>query len=176
MKMNTKRLVLSAVVAAVYAVMGYFGNIFGLTFGPVQCRFAEALCVLPFFFPDTAWGLFIGCAITNLVSAYGPIDIIFGSLATLASGLVTARIKSRLLVPLPSVLINAVVIGAVIAWAQVGATQAFVPAYVYNALTIGIGQALACYGLGTVVLRALPKIKFFRDMMPDEKKEHKHED
>ena len=82
-KFNTRELTLAALVAALYAVLSYFGNIFGLTYGPVQCRFAEALCVLPFLFPATAPGLFVGCLITNLMSTVGALDIVFGSLATL---------------------------------------------------------------------------------------------
>ena len=43
---------MAAMVAALYAVMSYFGNVFGLTYGPIQLRFSEALCVLPFLFPS----------------------------------------------------------------------------------------------------------------------------
>ena len=50
-KFTTRDLTLAALVAALYAVLSYFGNIFGLTYGPIQCRFSEALCVLPFLFP-----------------------------------------------------------------------------------------------------------------------------
>ena len=39
---TVRQLTAAALVGALYVVMGYFGNIFGLTFGPVQCRFAEA--------------------------------------------------------------------------------------------------------------------------------------
>ena len=67
-KITVRDLVLAAMAAALYAVMGYFGNVFGLTFGPVQIRFAEALTVLPFLFPAAAPGLAIGCLITNLLS------------------------------------------------------------------------------------------------------------
>ena len=59
-KFTTRDLTFAAMVAALYAVMGYFGNIFGLTFGVVQFRFAEALTVLPFLFPATAPGLVVG--------------------------------------------------------------------------------------------------------------------
>lgn len=57
MKLHTKQLTLAALTAAAYAVLSYFGSIFGITYGPIQCRFSEALCVLPFFLPETAWGL-----------------------------------------------------------------------------------------------------------------------
>ena len=47
-KFTVRDLTFAAAVAALYAVLGYFGDIFGLTFGSVQFRFAEALTVLPF--------------------------------------------------------------------------------------------------------------------------------
>lgn len=68
MKLHTKQLTLAALTAAAYAVLSYFGSIFGITYGPIQCRFSEALCVLPFFLPETAWGLGVGCLIANLLS------------------------------------------------------------------------------------------------------------
>ena len=82
-KFDVKQLTLAAMVAALYTVLSYFGNIFGLTYGPIQCRFAEALCVLPFLFPATVPGLFVGCFLTNLMSTVGPLDLVLGSLATL---------------------------------------------------------------------------------------------
>ena len=82
-KITVQHLATAAVVGAAYAVLSIFGSVFGVTFGPVQCRFAEALCVLPFFFPETAGGLFVGCLITNLLSPYGLLDIVIGSLTTL---------------------------------------------------------------------------------------------
>lgn len=165
MKFDTRRLVLCAAVAAVYTVMSYFGSIFGLTYGPIQCRFAEALCVLPFFFPETVWGLFTGCVLTNLMSAYGPIDVVFGSLATLLAGLATARMRNWRLAPLPPVLANGIIIGAVISWMETGASKAFWAAFAYNGISVAVGEALACYGLGTVLLHYLPKSKYFSAMM-----------
>ena len=76
MKLHTKQLTLAALTAAAYAVLSYFGSIFGITYGPIQCRFSEALCVLPFFLPETAWGLGVGCLIANLLSPYGVLDIV----------------------------------------------------------------------------------------------------
>ena len=82
-KLQTQHLTRAAAVGAAYAVLSLFSSVFSLTFGVVQCRFSEALCVLPFFFPETVWGLFAGCLITNLLSPYGLLDLIVGSLATL---------------------------------------------------------------------------------------------
>ena len=67
-KSNIQQLTLAAMVAAVYFVLCYFGNIFQLTFGPVQVRLGEALTVLPFLFPAAAPGLALGCLLTNILS------------------------------------------------------------------------------------------------------------
>ena len=45
-KLTVQHLATAAAVGAVYAVLSIFGSVFGVTFGTVQCRFAEALCVL----------------------------------------------------------------------------------------------------------------------------------
>ena len=68
MKLHTRQLTCAAIVGAAYAVLSIFGSIFGITYGPIQCRFSEALCVLPFLLPETAWGLGVGCLIANLLS------------------------------------------------------------------------------------------------------------
>lgn len=52
---NTQKLTLAAMVAAAYAVLSLLGAVFGITYGPIQVRFSEALCLLPFLFPETAW-------------------------------------------------------------------------------------------------------------------------
>ena len=64
---NTQKLTLAAMVAAAYAVLSLLGAVFGITYGPIQVRFSEALCLLPFLFPETAWGLGVGCLIACLV-------------------------------------------------------------------------------------------------------------
>lgn len=66
---NTQKLTLAAMVAAAYAVLSLLGAVFGITYGPIQVRFSEALCLLPFLFPETAWGLGVGCLIANLSRA-----------------------------------------------------------------------------------------------------------
>ena len=155
---STRELTLAAVVGAIYVVLGYFGNIFNLTFGVIQCRFSEALTVLPFLSPVTTWGLFIGCVITNILIPYGALDMIFGSAATLLAAVLTARCKKKWLAPLPPVLCNAVVIGALIAFQTVGFTAAFWPAFGYQALTIGAGELVACYVLGLPLMSALERL------------------
>ena len=162
-KLQTQHLTRAAAVGAAYAVLRLFSSGFSLTFGVVQCRFSEALCVLPFFFPETVWGLFAGCLITNLLSPYGLLDLIVGSLATLIAALLTARCRKKWLAPLPPVVLNTLLVGAVIAYEETGLTAAFPATWAINGLTVGAGEAIACYGLGMLLLWQLPRIPYFRD-------------
>ena len=156
-------LTLAAMVAALYTVMGYFANIFGLDFGVVQFRFAEALTVLPFLFPAAAPGLVVGCFLTNLLSLYGPLDVVFGTLATAIAAWLTMKMPRWYLAALPPILVNAVILPPMWAWAEVGAVDAaFWAACGFNALTFIPGEALACYVLGTLLLFALPKVPVLR--------------
>ena len=162
-RFTPKQLAVAGIIAALYAVLSYFSSVFGVAYGPIQCRFSEALCVLPFFTPAAVPGLFLGCLVSNLLSPYGALDIIFGSLATLTAAVWTARVRRRWLAPLPPVVCNAVLVGAVITLQQVS-SDLFLGAFLYNALTVGLGEALACYALGGALLHLFshnPALKQF---------------
>jgi len=157
---NIRSLATAGIIAALYAVMSYFSSVFGVAYGPVQCRFSEALCVLPFLTSAAVPGLFIGCLVSNLLSPYGALDIIFGSLATLTAAAWTRNCRRKWLAPLPPVLCNAVIVGAVITVQQVSG-ELFWGTFAYNALTVGLGEALSCYVLGGLLLHHLPKTNLF---------------
>ena len=161
-RFTVQQLALAGVIAALYAVMSYFASIFGVAYGPIQCRFSEALYVLPFFLPAATPGLFIGCLAANLLSPYGALDVIFGSLATLLAALWTQHTRRKWLAPLPPVICNMVLVGGLIAFYETGFSGAFWAAFAYNAVTVGIGEAIACYVLGGLLLRYLPQITSLR--------------
>ena len=52
---------------------------------------------------------------------------------------------------------DTVLIGLVLAYEQAGTSAAFWPTYAFNALTVGLGEAVACYGLGGLLLWRLDK-------------------
>ena len=156
-QLSIRQITFAALVGALYVTLSYFGNIFGLTYGPIQCRFSDALTVLPFLCPTATWGLFAGCIISNILSPYGIPDLIFGSLATLMAGLLTARCKSRWLAPLPPVVCNGLIVGALLAYYEAGFTGAFAGAFVYNAAAVAAGELIACYVLGMLLLTAVDK-------------------
>ena len=166
-RFTTKDLTLAAVLAAVYAALTVLLPV--PQFGPVQCRLAEALTVLPFFFPAATPGLVVGCFIANLFSPY-PLDILCGTLATLLACLLTRRMPNRWLAPLPPVLCNALIVGAEIAWFETGFTAAFPAAYAFNALTVGAGELAACYILGSVLINALPQAAPLRALISEERR------
>ena len=158
-KFTPRDMAIAAVVAALYTVMGYFGNVFGLTFGALQIRFAEALTVLPFLVPAAAPGLAIGCLITNLLSPYGPIDVVLGTLATAIAAWLTVKMPRWYLAAIPPIVMNLIVLPPMWAWAEVGGfVDGFWAAWTFNALTFVIGEAIACYVLGTLLLKLLPRI------------------
>ena len=69
--MNNKKILFitqAAMIAAIYVVLTYITNAFGLASGTIQVRISEALTVLPYFTPAAIPGLAIGCFISNLVT------------------------------------------------------------------------------------------------------------
>ena len=158
-KFTVRDITLAALIAAAYVVLT-----FGIPLPPyagIQLRVAEAMTVLPFLCPATAWGLFAGCILSNLLSPYGLSDLIFGSLATLLAGLLTARCKNRWLAPLPPVICNGLIVGALLAWYEAGFSAAFPGMFAFNALSVGGAELLVCYVLGIPLLSLLERMKIF---------------
>ena len=164
----TRRLCIGGVIAALYAVLTLALPF--LSYGAVQIRFSEALTVLPFFLPEAVPGLAVGCFIANLFSPF-PLDMVFGTFATLLACLLTARMPNRWLAPLPPVLCNALIVGFEIAWSTVGFTPGFWPAFALNMFTVGLGELCACYLLGLPLLSALLRLPQVRALVPAQRLE-----
>jgi uncharacterized membrane protein len=141
----------AAMIGAIYAVLTV--ALAPISYGVIQVRVAEALTVLPYFTPAAIPGLFVGCMIANIYGGHGLPDIVFGSLATLAAAFVSSRIKLKYLVPVPPIVINALVIGYVLHYVL---GFPLLPAILW----VGAGQALACYGLGYPLLLILEKRRY----------------
>lgn len=170
MKANTRLIAFSALVGAAYAAATIL--LAPISYGAVQCRVSEILCILPFFLPGSVWGLFVGCVLANLFTG-NIMDILFGSLATLLAGLCTAALgrrehsmKNCVLACLMPVLFNALIVGAVITGAYMGLNifQNF-GVFAFNAFTVGLGEALVLFVLGLPLMRSLPKHSFFREFL-----------
>ena len=164
-KKTTLYLVQAALIAAMYVALTYLSNMAGLW----EVRFSEALCILPYFTGAAVPGLAVGCFIANLIGSPIALDWIVGTAATLLAALWTSKLKRRWLAPMPPVLCNMVIVGAEIAWFEGGFTSAFFPSWVFNAATVGLGELLACYILGMLLIGILPRIPYFRGMIPEER-------
>ncbi|MEG1594569.1 MAG: QueT transporter family protein [Oscillibacter sp.] len=159
-RFTVRQLTTAGVIAALYA---------GLTlllpipqYGGVQLRVAEAMTVLPFLFPAAIPGLAVGCFLANLLGSPFVLDWVFGTSATLLAALCTRRCPNQYLAPLPPVICNALIVGAEVAYFSTLDGALFLPAFAFNALTIGLGEAVACYALGLPLLKWLSKSPLLR--------------
>ena len=141
-----------AVIAALYVVLTL---VFApISFGPVQVRIAEALCILPMFTPAAIPGLFIGCLLANLIGGGIMLDVIFGSLATLIGAVLGYLLRSnRWLVPLPAVLANTIIVPFVLRYGY-GVVDVAMPVLM---LQILIGEVIGCYGIGELLCTTIQK-------------------
>ena len=143
----------AAVIAAVYATLTLI--LMPLSYGVMQIRVSEALTILPFFTPAAIPGLFIGCLVSNMVGPYGILDMVIGSSATLIAAFFSYLLRNKpLLAPMPPVIANGVLIGGMLYYAY------SVPfSLTACMLWVGLGELIACYGIGYPLLRYLIKYK-----------------
>lgn len=166
--MNKKvlSLVHAAVIAALYVVLTLLANSLGLANSAIQVRFSEALTILPFFTPSAIPGLFIGCLLSNILTGCMPLDILFGSLATLLGALGTYFLCGRakasaqtgkakpFLATLPPILANTLIVPFVLAY-----VYQFEGSIPYFMITVALGEIISCGVLGMILLKALQKYR-----------------
>ena len=123
-----------------------------ISFGPVQLRIAEALTILPMFTSSAVPGLFLGCILGNLFGGGIPVDVIFGSLATLIGAWGGYKLRhNRWLVPIPTVAANTLIVPFVLKYGYGIADVPMVLMFIY----IFVGEILGCYVLGELLATAL---------------------
>ena len=165
MNFSTKRLCRAGVIASLYVVLTYAFSAFA--FGPFQVRPAEALCILPLFFPEAIPALTVGCLLSNILSQYTVYDMVFGSLATLFAAFGTYFIGKTvrntffkiLLGGLFPVLLNALIIPLIILFLTGTDGQAFLSAYLFYVGVFCFTQSVWVYGLGTPLYFAMVRLK-----------------
>ena len=87
-KLTTKMLCRAGIIAALYVALTYAFGALAYN-GFLQIRPAEALTILPLFFPEAIPALYIGCMLSNIASPFWVYDVFVGSLATLAAAVGT---------------------------------------------------------------------------------------
>lgn len=143
----------AAAIAAVYVVLTM---VFApISFGPIQFRISEALCILPYFTPAAVPGVAAGCLLSNLLCGAAPLDVIFGSLATLIGAVGSWQLrKVKWLVCVPPILSNTIIIPWVLRFAYGSAD--LIP---FAMATVGVGEILAIGVLGNLLLVTLERYK-----------------
>lgn len=145
----------AAMIAALYVVLTFIANAFGLASGAIQIRLSEALTILPFFTTAAIPGLTIGCLLSNWLTGCVIWDILFGTLATLLGAIGSYALRKQpWLVPIPPIVANMVIVPFVLRYAY-GAEDALP----YMMATVGLGEIISCYILGMLLLLALKKYR-----------------
>jgi len=159
-KISTRSLVKASLIAAAYTVVSI--ALAPISFGAIQVRVSEALTLLPVWSPVAIAGVAVGCLLTNAwgvaagANILGAADILLGTLATLIAALLTRALRKNVfLAALPPVLVNAVIIGGELAFAETGRLP--LGLWLLNGAQVGAGQAIACFLLGIPLLKFLQK-------------------
>jgi len=145
----------AAMIAALYVVLTLIANALGLANYAVQIRFSEALTILPYFTSAAIPGLWAGCVLANLLTGCAPLDILFGSMATLLGAFGTYALKKyKWAAPLPPIAANTVIVPFVLAY-----VYQFPGSIPYFMLTVGAGEIISCGILGMILLTVLNKYR-----------------
>lgn len=157
---KTKTLVTGAIIAALYVVLTFLANAFGLASGVIQVRISEALNVLVCFTGAAVPGVTVGCLLANLLTGGIVMDVIFGTLASFigAFGGYLLR-KNRLLALLCPILSNTLIVPFVLKFAY-GAPDAIW--FLFG--SVAVGEVISCGILGFLlghVLDRYGKIRLF---------------
>ena len=142
----------AAMIAAIYVVLTFLANALGLASGAVQIRFSEALTILPFFTPAAIPGLFVGCLLSNTLTGCVPLDIVFGSIATLLGAIGTYHLRQyKWLAAIPPIVANTIIVPFVLKFAY------SIEPLRFSFLTVFAGELISCGILGMILLFSLQK-------------------
>lgn len=150
----------AAMIAALYVVLTFIANAFGLASGAIQVRLSEALTVLPFFTPAAIPGLYVGCMLANFLTGGCVLDIFAGSLATLIGALAAYALrKQKWLVPLPNIIANSLIVPFVLIYGY-----GIADAWWYLFLTVGVGEIISggILGMGLLLILRNYSVQLFR--------------
>lgn len=161
-RFTTKQIALCGIIAGLYAAITILTASFA--YGNIQFRIAESLCLLVCIDPCVTVGVTLGCLIANLFSTVSVLDIFVGTSATLLACLLTCRIKNVWLAPLPTIVTNGVLVGAMLAWVSIG-ENGFWRAFLLYGAEVAAGELAVLYVIGVPLLVAAKRSEFFRKLI-----------
>jgi len=154
MRKKTLFITQAAAIAAIYIVLVFVFQY--SSFGPIQFRIAEALTVLPYFTPAAIPGVTIGCLLSNLLFKADILDAIFGTMATLIAAVLSYLLRfNKFLVPIPPIVVNALIVPWILRYAYFYADP--IPVMM---LSVGLGQIVSAGIIGMILLFALEKVRY----------------
>ncbi len=144
---NVQNLTRLAMVAAMYAVLTVLTS--ELSYGGIQYRLSEILVLLCFYRKDYAPALILGCAIANLFSPLGLLDVVVGSIATAIAVVPMYYMRNIYLAALLPVVSNGIIVGI-----EVTVVFAEAPLW-FNMLTVAFGELVVVGILGVLVFKLI---------------------
>jgi uncharacterized membrane protein len=164
MKKSIRYLATGGVVAALYiALTGLFAPI---SFSGLQFRVSEVLVLLPVLTPAAIPGVALGCLLSNLLfGGLGPVDIVFGTLATLLAAVGTRLLRRWVVLsPFPPIVLNALIVGT---YLTMIIPDYDVPLWL-SMLYVGIGEAVVLYVVGLPLVLVMKRIDARHRLFPED--------
>lgn len=168
MDLSLKSILRNAVYAALYVALCYIFQ--PISFGPIQVRIAEALCILVLFDKNAVFSVTMGCFLSNLLVGGTPqpiVDAFLGSLATFIGLYVARFIKTDnfFIKMLPTIISNAIIIPfeliVIMGWGNVeifGKTIVGSLAIIITVISVTIGEVIAMYVLGYILYKTIKRL------------------
>lgn len=176
---NSSYVAQAGIIAAIYAAATLVCNLVFpvISWGPVQIRLSEALCVIAVLTPAAKLGLPLGCAVANLLNiaiagtgALGLLDVVFGSLATGIGAVLCWKLREKPMLAISMfVFANALIVPAylpilsqwtgfyTIPFTNISLDGVYIYMYIFGVISLLISESLTMYVLGVPILKALQK-------------------
>ena len=155
--MSSQKLVRMSVVAALYVVLTY--SVSALSYGPIQFRFSEIMTLLAFINPFYILPLTLGCAIANLGSPFGLIDVVVGSFASFLSLYFMSKTKNIYIASLFPTLFSFIIGLEILVLSNEPINFFLVTAQIMG------GQFVVVSIIGIPLFKAIKKNKYFYNML-----------
>jgi len=160
MRLNTKKLAVVTVFAALYAVGVVF--LAPISFGIVQVRVADAMLPLAMIFGlPGALGLSLGCLVSNVFGGLGIVDIVGGASANLVACTLAwyigrkGRGAQRFLGTVAITVVVGLIVGGYLSWLLQ------VPLEI-SVIGVVVGEVIAVNLIGFPIEEAIRRSKIFR--------------
>ncbi|HBF68243.1 MAG TPA: QueT transporter family protein [Firmicutes bacterium] len=151
-----RSITVNAIVAVIYFLLTFFTPT--ISFLGMQVRIAECLILLCFFRRDYVIGITLGCIFANFASPISFWDILFGSLATLISGLLISYMKNLFFSTLIPVILNGFIVGAELYFI-------LEEPFWINVAFVMAGEAIAVSIVGYIIFMIFGKKPFFQNLI-----------